>query len=349
MSLLALGPISYGVIKCFQGRTCTLKEAVSYAWDRFGPLFGICLITILCLRIGESLDSIFVGIAGTIVACFLSVAVPVCLFERLGAIPSLKRSLELTKGNWKGVLGLYIVGVLIYSVVSNILFIIITLSISAGSFESYAAYYHAIIFEMEDELPLLPITKANLFFVVVRSTVSTIFFGIMASIIYCNLRGKNDGLTNQELAATIFGEPAKSSPTILEQASEPPKPEVAVSPKVEGETPSPKVDKNTPCPNCGGTNWSEPEKVMGFSWTGAIVGLVIFSALGCGLFFFIYYAYIDRTISIGVPRLELSSARDSAKRVLCFVLGLLVLLGTFVFATDFTEKKCLNCGKVVRQ
>lgn len=94
LSLAVQGATAYGVFQVLRGQTATLGESVSYGMAHLGPLILTALLTGLGILAGTLL---FV-IPGIILACLWSVAIPVCVIERMGAIDSIKRSAQLTRG-----------------------------------------------------------------------------------------------------------------------------------------------------------------------------------------------------------------------------------------------------------
>ena len=127
MALLIVGPISYGVIKYFQGQKSSLQEALSFSLT--DKLFAICLLftvsviliqyivgfLLALMGIEESIAKVLLIALSVIIICPLSIAIPSCLFENLSAIDSLKRSLELTKGYWLNIFGLLFLFVIVFS------------------------------------------------------------------------------------------------------------------------------------------------------------------------------------------------------------------------------------------
>jgi len=111
MSCMLLGAaFAYIVFKVLRQEAVSVRQAYDFSKTRMWSLFGATLLVGLATGLGLML---FI-IPGVIVAVLLSMTIPVCSIEGLGAVNSLKRGLELTKGYRLPIFGLYLIsGVLI--------------------------------------------------------------------------------------------------------------------------------------------------------------------------------------------------------------------------------------------
>ena len=102
-----LDPISQGVlygalVPMLQGQPVRLAGVTRQGLERYLALLGVSILSSLMLILGFA--ALFVP--GFIVATMLIVAAPVCVVERLGSRASLRRSMALTRGHRRKILGI---------------------------------------------------------------------------------------------------------------------------------------------------------------------------------------------------------------------------------------------------
>jgi hypothetical protein len=107
-SALANAAIIYGVVQELRGRGFTFSESLSVGFGRTGAVVGLSLLVGVLVGVA----SLLLLIPGIIVWCIYSVAIPVCVAERLGPRASMTRSSFLTKGNRWRIFGIILVIVL---------------------------------------------------------------------------------------------------------------------------------------------------------------------------------------------------------------------------------------------
>lgn len=105
LGLLVQGAIAFGVYQALLGQKAGFGETISRAGAHMWRMF----LAALLMGIGIMLGTILLVIPGIILACAWAVTLPACVVEGLGAVDSLKRSMELTKGFRLKIFGLVIV------------------------------------------------------------------------------------------------------------------------------------------------------------------------------------------------------------------------------------------------
>ena len=172
LGLVVQGMIAYAVFLALIGEDSSLGELLERGLTRFLPLLLVALFTGVCYFLGFLL----LVVPGIILMCILVVTAQACVVEQLGAIDSMNRSAELTKGYRWHIFGLYvivIIGLVVFAVLAG--FIIgITLP---GTYENYEAVVNFFI---------------NMLFVA--------FEAVMCGIIYFDLRSIKEGVTIDALA-----------------------------------------------------------------------------------------------------------------------------------------------------
>ena len=164
------GAIAYGVYQTFMGRRALLGASLFYGLKRFVHLI---FIGILC-GIGVVLGTMLFVVPGLILMCMCYVSAPVCVVERLGAVDSITRSAQLTKGYRMKIFGLILVFIIIIFVATRIWFKLF-LGTSTGQI---------INFILLQVIVLIPFALAN----------------IMPSVIYFELRRVKEGVAVDSLA-----------------------------------------------------------------------------------------------------------------------------------------------------
>jgi uncharacterized membrane protein len=98
MMIVAQAMILFGAFQDMLGRPVRILPSIGVGLARILPIIGLSVVQAAGVLLGFAL---FV-IPGIIVALAWSVALPVCVVEKLGPIASLRRSAALTKGHrWK--------------------------------------------------------------------------------------------------------------------------------------------------------------------------------------------------------------------------------------------------------
>jgi hypothetical protein len=140
--------IVYGAFQDLRGRPVRLGEAVQKGLARFFPIIGLGIVS----SIGIAVGIILLIVPGVILAIMWSVALPVCVLERLGPMTSLGRSGDLTKGHrWKilGIVVLLVIANIIGSVVLELVLTpvgVVTAVIGSLVFTAlWTAYYNSVL------------------------------------------------------------------------------------------------------------------------------------------------------------------------------------------------------------
>jgi hypothetical protein len=98
LQLIAVAAIVPGAFQDMRGRPMKLSESIRRGLRQFFPLIGSGILAAL----GVTLGFVLLAIPGFILFTRWYVLAPVCVVEQKGALGSMKRSAELTKGNrWK--------------------------------------------------------------------------------------------------------------------------------------------------------------------------------------------------------------------------------------------------------
>ncbi|MDL2275236.1 hypothetical protein LJC22_03815 [Desulfosarcina sp. OttesenSCG-928-G10] len=106
LALMVQGAIAYAVFMVFKNRSAvSIGNAVSKGMVRVGTL----LLAAFLMGFGVFFGMILLIIPGIILYCMWSVTIPACVVEGRGALDSMKRSAELTKGYRWTVFGLIVI------------------------------------------------------------------------------------------------------------------------------------------------------------------------------------------------------------------------------------------------
>lgn len=89
------GALFHVAIESLLGRRATTGEAVRVGLSRFLPLFAANLLIGLAVGVGTFLCLV----PGLVAWTWLAVAAPACVYERIGPIDALQRSIDLTEGH----------------------------------------------------------------------------------------------------------------------------------------------------------------------------------------------------------------------------------------------------------
>ena len=164
------GAIAYGVYQTLKGKGVSLADSLSHGMKRFAPLIFVGALEVLGISLGLKL---FV-IPAIFMVCIWIVAIPVCVVERLGAIKSLFRSMELTKGCWIKIFALY--------------FLIVRITVQAV--ERSVAF----VMPVEMEATILSFIPR------IASWIPEAFGLVMVAVIYFELRNIKEGIAVDSLA-----------------------------------------------------------------------------------------------------------------------------------------------------
>jgi hypothetical protein len=101
---LSQGVLAYAAFQDSQGAAGDVSQSVTVAMSRFFPLMNLAGWVGLAVGLGF----ILLIVPGIVFLVMFSVAVPACVVEGLGAVASMQRSAQLTKGYRWPLLGLYV-------------------------------------------------------------------------------------------------------------------------------------------------------------------------------------------------------------------------------------------------
>ncbi|MBW0005396.1 MAG: hypothetical protein JO216_18135 [Hyphomicrobiales bacterium] len=172
LALTVQGAIAYGAFQNLRGRRFRIGEALRYCLGKFWPLLGTSFLLGLVIGLGM----VALVVPGVVALMCYFVAVPVCVVEDRRPMEALSRSSELTSGyRWK-LLGLELILIIGYFLLSYALKTVF--SLLAGAF----------------------ITQLLSFLLQVIFTVAS---GILAAVVYYNLRVLKEGLDIDQIASVF--------------------------------------------------------------------------------------------------------------------------------------------------
>jgi hypothetical protein len=102
LSMLSTATCLFGAYQIMRAKTFSIGDSLRAGLRRLGPVLGSSLLSGLL----TGLATLLFIIPGIIVACAIYVALPACVVERLGAVSSLRRSRDLTRGSCWPIFGL---------------------------------------------------------------------------------------------------------------------------------------------------------------------------------------------------------------------------------------------------
>ncbi|MDL2210413.1 hypothetical protein LJC26_06380 [Desulfovibrio sp. OttesenSCG-928-O18] len=165
------GAVAYGVFQTLRGNTAGIGDALGRGFVRFIPI----LIASILIGLGVGIGMMLLIVPGVMLMCIWAVTIPVCAVEKKGAIDSMKRSAELTKGYRWTIFGLFLITGIITGVLSTLLSVL-----------------------------LLPILSGSLLvFTIIQSIIVAIpqtFQYVMTATIYYDLRAEKEGVSIDSLA-----------------------------------------------------------------------------------------------------------------------------------------------------
>ena len=170
--------LSYGVVMELHGQRASIGACLATGLSRFLPALGVGILAGLATA-GAFLLLI---VPGFIVLCMLYVATTVSVIERPGAMASLRRSRELTRGHKMEIFGIVVLIFVLELVVSLVL---------GGVVTSPGATTEAAFVTMRHQLYLT----------VGQQVVFGSLNAVMASVAYVFLRFEKEGTSAAELAA----------------------------------------------------------------------------------------------------------------------------------------------------
>jgi DNA-directed RNA polymerase, subunit M/Transcription elongation factor TFIIS len=172
---------TYAVFKVLRQEEATIKQVKKFGYDRLEYVLVAAILFFLAVAVGL----LFFVVPGVILAVLLSMTIPVCATERLGAIDSLKRSAELTKGYRVPIFGLYLISGLLI-VILELLFGVILDNVIAdrANLSPMQDLAYAFCFALLDAFPLA-------------------FEFTMTALIYFRLREIKENVTLDNLAGAF--------------------------------------------------------------------------------------------------------------------------------------------------
>jgi len=179
---LAIGALSKCVLDHYTGRPAEWRSSLSFARQRLASLLWLSIISAALLLVGFVL---FV-LPGIWLVVALSTAVPALMFERVGPLRALGRSLELVRGRWWPTFGVLLVALLL------VIGVQILLAIIFGSIESGLKVGSVTLLIVLDG-----ISGA------ISALISYPFLAIVCAVIYIDLRMRKEGLDADSLARHI--------------------------------------------------------------------------------------------------------------------------------------------------
>ena len=173
---LVTGALVYGAFQDLRGRRAPFGAVVSRGTAVLLPVIGAAMLVALVTLIGF----LALIIPGIIAVAVLYVAVPVAVIERPGAVASLRRSAELTKGaRWK-ILGLALT---IFVLQVIVFFALAFALVPVEGFMSPLVV--ALVLDVLGNLVFIPVSAA------------------MVTACYAELRGGKEGPDTEMLAAVF--------------------------------------------------------------------------------------------------------------------------------------------------
>ena len=140
LNSVATAALIYGTMQVLRNQAVSLNDCLSRGFALVFPVIGLIILVSLIIGVGFLL----LIVPGLIAATMLWVAIPAAVIERPGVIESMKRSVELTKGNRWRVFGLLVIVFIIQLVVGLILGAIFGFGMAAGGAVGGAAVVFVI-------------------------------------------------------------------------------------------------------------------------------------------------------------------------------------------------------------
>lgn len=172
LGMIIQATVAYAVFQIARGQSVSMAECFNRATGHFLPILLASILVGLLVGVGM----VLLVIPGVIISCILAVTLPACVVEKLGAVDSLKRSAELTKGNRLQIFLLYLVVGIVIGVLTFV--------------------FAMILFSVTGLI-------AGTLLLTVLLIVPMAFSYVMASIIYFDLREIKEGVSLDSLAAVF--------------------------------------------------------------------------------------------------------------------------------------------------
>jgi MFS family permease len=172
MYFIAQAVIIFGAFQDMRGQRVSIGASLRVGLNRFFPFIGLAFCEGFCIVLGMML----LIVPGVILFVAWSVAISVCVVEKLGPVKSLGRSAQLTKGHrWKifGILLLVMLGSGLVGAILNLLLAAI------GNIAVFVILHY------------------------IWQALYTAFFSILMVVIYRDLRVAKDGIDTDRIAAVF--------------------------------------------------------------------------------------------------------------------------------------------------
>ena len=180
LTLVATAALVYGTVQELRGQTISMSACISRGLSTMLPVLGVAVLVGVIFMIGF----ILLVIPGVIAYLVLWVAIPVAVIERPGAIASLRRSAQLTKGHRWQILGIVVLIQILQIVVSIVIGALVEfLLVAPGSDPSASAPLAAVDWVLQA------------FF--------TALAAVISAVGYHDLRVSKEGLDTQQIAAVF--------------------------------------------------------------------------------------------------------------------------------------------------
>ena len=177
IAALVQGALTRAVVSANEGRRASFGECLATGLQVFLPLIALSIL----FSIGVGIGFVLLLVPGIILLLMWAVAVPALVVERTGVFGAFRRSAELTKGSrWK-ILGLFLVLLVIYWLLSLLLAVV--------GLKMYAPATSAA-----------GLTVANIVGSVILGTIFNVLWGTIQPSLYVELRQANEGESAESLA-----------------------------------------------------------------------------------------------------------------------------------------------------
>jgi uncharacterized membrane protein len=176
LNVICQATILFGAVQVMRGLPFGFGQSMGVALRRFVPVVIVGIV----VSVLSVLATVLLIVPGIIVFCMLYVAVPVCVVERGGIFECLGRSSQLTKGHRWAIFGILVLVAIVNSVGNGILNIL-------GSRLGLGADVHLIVAIVQ----------------FVWQAAVTSFSGVLAAVIYHDLRVDKEGVDTEKIAAVF--------------------------------------------------------------------------------------------------------------------------------------------------